>query len=303
MPFVPGGGTTVGDLVDRVFRDYLEQPDDRLLRLSLVDAIGASDSSLTLDISMLAADELDLLAVGALIEQDYEQMTVLDADHDTGVVAVQRGANGTTAVGHAAGGLVTIAPVFGRLTVADAVAENVVGLYPRLWRTVTEPLTSARGPVDISADAIEVVDFVYGAGDGTYAAGSAALLDRFPPSVTGKAVQFYGTPVGRGGYITYRARFPRPDLTDDLTALGVEREWERIVVVGAAAQSLPGREFSATAQEFISEQLQAEGYPPLTPVRQASALWQIRDRWLDEAARNLLADHPVRTVMNTLGGL
>lgn len=292
---------TVGEVIDRVYRSYLLPADDQPAQVQLSGSVDDATTSWVYDDAMLAADEQELLGPGQIVEAGGEQALVTAVDTGTSTLTVVRGANGTTPTSHADGDLLLLSPGFPRQTVFDAVADHIVALHPWLHTTRSVAVTSSDTYAEVPSDTLEVVDYLYLDGD-DWVSGSVVLRDPFPPSTTGKAVQFHGVPAGKSGHLLYRGGFERPESEDQqVFSLGVaEEQWIRIVEVGAAAQVLAGRELDTAQQSYLAEQLRAEGYPPMTALRQASGLWQTRDRMLQDAARRQRAQHPVTVSMSTL---
>ena len=66
----------VSTLVDRIYRDFLNKPDDLSAFARLEGAIKNSVTSLTYENNLFSAEEENLLGNGALIESDQELMLV-----------------------------------------------------------------------------------------------------------------------------------------------------------------------------------------------------------------------------------
>lgn len=280
----------VGEVADRVYRDWLLPSDDQPVVVTLAAAVDATTKTWTYDDATLAPDEEDLLAPGVLVEAGTEQARITDVDDTSNTLTVIRAVNGTTAAAHTVGTDVTVAPTFSRHAVIEAVKDNVASLYPSLWQVGTETVTTASDPIDVPATVITPVSFVWQNGS-RYQNGTATVLDNFPPSATGKAIQLYGVPPGRTGYFTYRGSFARPDSeATDLTTLGVTAIHERIVAVGAAAQVVGGRTSDALTAEYLTEQLERESLPPGAATDIRNGLLTLRNIWLDEASRALRAE-------------
>lgn len=289
---------TVGELIDRTYRDYLEQTDDQGVTLASGSAYTTAATSIVYTATTMAPDEEDLLAPGVLVEHGIEQMRVTDVDSDTNTMTVERGVNGTTATAIAAGDEIRVAPIYSRRSVFDAVCDNVVALYPDLSATLTQTITSATTPVDVSADIVAVKGATYLSASRPVQA-SVELLRNYPPSATGQAVLFHGgVPTGTTVYLTYEARFARPDAeADDVTLLGVDAAWERIVVVGAAAQVLAGRDLDAVSAEFLTEQLEREGFPVSSAGRLRDGLLRYQAFLLEQARSSARANRITPIVM------
>lgn len=282
--------STVAQLADRVYRDFLLPSDDQPVVVTLAAAVDNVTRSWAYDDDTLAPDEEDLLAPGVIVECGSEQARITGVDDTTNTLTVTRGVNGTTAAAHAVGADVTAAPTFPRHSIIEAVKDNVATLYPSLWHIATEEVVTGTDPVEVPAAVITAVEFIWQNGS-RWQNGTAHVLPNFPPSATGKAISLYGVPSGRTGYFTYRSRFTRPTAeTTELSTLGVDETWERIVAVGAAAQVVGGRPQDALSAEFLTEQLEREALPPGAATDLRNGLLTLRNVWLDEASRALRAE-------------
>lgn len=289
-------GTTVGDLADRVYSDWLFSPEDQPVIVALASSVDDSTDTWTYDDSTLSPDEEDLLAPGVIVEAGAEQARVKAADYDANSLTVTRGVNGTTAAAHAEGDEVVVAPTYVRRAVVDAVIENVESLYPSLWYVDTEEIATSSTYVEVPAEVITPLSLLWASGDDYIDAPLPQLLPNFPPSSTGKAIRTVGCASERTAYFTFRSKFARPGDEDaDVGEAGVERQWERIVVVGAAAQVVASRPLDRLTAEYITEQLEREALPPGSPTDIRNGLLTLRDIWLRDAAGVLRASqtHPV----------
>lgn len=289
--------TTVAELVDRVYRDYLWPSDDQPVIVTVNGAVTDSGTTIVYDADALAPDEEDLLAPGVLAEIGSEQVRITGVDEATDTLTVLRGVNGTTPAAIDDGAEMRLAPSFPRQSVFDAVCDNIVDLYPDLMVTGTQTITSASGAVEVSEDIVSIRSATRISASRPVPA-HVELLQNYPPSSTGQAVVFYGVPINETVYLSYEARIPRPTSGDDvLSTLGVDPTWERIVVVGAAAQVLAGRELDAATTEYLTEQLEREGFPVGSAQRIRDGLLRYHGYLLDRARRNQRADRTVPVVM------
>lgn len=289
--------TTVAELVDRVYRDYLWPSDDQPVIVTVNGAVTDSGTTIVYTADALAPDEEDLLAPGVLAEIGSEQVRITAVDPATDTLTVLRGVNGTEAAAIADGAEMRLAPSYPRQTVYDAVCDNIVDLYPDLFVTGTQTITSAAGAVEVSADIVSIRNARRISGSRPMPA-HVELLQDYPPSSTGQAVTFYGVPINETVYISYEGRIPRPTSgTNVVGDLGVEETWERIIVVGAAAQVLAGREMDAASTEYLTEQLEREGFPVGSAQRIRDGLLRYHAYLLDRARRNQRADRTVPIVM------
>lgn len=290
--------STVIEVADRCYRDWLHAPEDQPVILALSAAATAAATSFSYDDSVLAPDEVDLLAPGVLVELDTELARVTAVDFDAGTLSVRRGVNGTSATSHAADAELRVAPTFARSSIVEAVKDSVVDLYPQLWQSASATLTAASGIVEVPAEVVGVDGFVIASGSSAGRPRAVEFLPHFPGSSTGKGVRIYGVSAGTEGYLTYRARFQRPSFgSDRLETYGVRPEWERIVGIAAAAQVVAGRDLDALTAEYITEQLQREALPNDAPQRIRNGLLTLRGIWLEQEHRSLRGDEPVPVLM------
>lgn len=281
--------STVGQVIDRVLRDWLHAPDDQPTRFTLDGAIDADDTSLTYDDDLLTPEEEDLLGPGTLIEVGTEQILIGSVNATTNVLSgLIRGVNGTTAAEHADNELATLAPAWARKTIYDAVGDAVEQLWPELYATTTSTALTLS-----DTQYTEVPAAVMGAlylwarptGGTEYDRIAVRLLENFPPSSTTKAIWpgFAGS-----GYLVYKAKPTRPaSESDTMTSLGVNDEWEQLVIVSAVAYLISGKDLSAATQEFLTDNLNAQGYPVDSSRRIREGLLRYQSLLLDKAKRSL----------------
>lgn len=288
--------TTAGGLVDRVYRDFLHPGDEQPARTLLSGAVTSSATAWTVDTSVFAADEVDMLAPGVVVGCELEQTLIRARAGDT--LTVKRGVNGTTAAAHGSGATVEVAPTYGRATVFGAVADSVVALWPQLWNPKATSVTVAQPLTELPAD--------FGAPDHFRPTTDATSAYRVPyeavtdPDATYGLSALIAADVDSTGFLVYRARFLRPTVeADDLTAdFGVRVEWERIVMFGAVAQIIFGTpELDPVISEYVTRQLETEAFPPRTSGQIAARLMQMRDQLVGQAAVGLRQERRERVVI------
>ena len=292
----------VSTLVDRIYRDFLNKPDDLAAFSRLDGSITDSDTSLIYEDNLFSSEEENLLDGGALIEIDQELMLVTSSNTSTRTLTVARGYAGTTAAAHSDNANVYINPTFPRKSVFDAVADNIVRLYPSLYNVTTTSVTSASTYVEVPASTVEVLtSYVQNSSGELYTSAGIELLRDFPPSSTNTAVQFYNTSTGKTVYLVVKRKFVRPTAeTDDLaTDCLIADEYQQIVMIGAVADMVGATDIDATTQEFITERLAAENYPVGSGERLRNALLRLRSLLIDEARGNLRSLYPAPvSIMN-----
>ena len=132
----------VSTLIDRIYRDFLNKPDDLSAFSRLDGGINNSVTSLTYESGLFSSEEENLLGNGALVEVGQELMLVTAANTSTRTLTVSRGYAGTTAATHADETNIFINPTFTRKSVYDAVSDNISRLYPSLYNVTTTNVTS-----------------------------------------------------------------------------------------------------------------------------------------------------------------
>jgi len=330
--------TTIGGLVDRVFREYLEPADDLNSYTAIPTGAGfnASATSISFNADLLTQEEEDVMDAGTILECEHELMYCTDVDITDNTVTVVRGTRGTTAAEHLAGNLIKIAPAFTRKAVFDAVSDQISNLYPTLYAVETVESTSGTGytllgsydspgtnnylvtPIkalsqytDWSAGsdqtgltfkgvAIEMIDlpnpFVYTDSEGeertiTYTVG---------PDVV-HALQFAGIAAGHTVYVTFKKKFIQPTAeADTLVTVGLEDEWEPIIMAGAAAQMLSGRDIPSATADMITDQLAVGSYPVGASSNIRNGLLSYQATLLQQAKKDLKARYPEPVSLNQI---
>ena len=320
--------TDIGGLVDRVYREYLEPMDDLVSYTTLSTGINDSVTSVVFEGDMLSIEEEDALDKGTVIEINQELMICTDLNSVTNTITVKRGARGTTASAHTAGDIIKIAPPFPRKNVFDAVKDQINNLFPTLFAVETQSVTTGDGytllgayndvgthnyivsiigaisqytdfssnsdttGVKFSNVACSLVElpnpFTYNDSDGvsrtfTYSSG---------PSVV-HAIQFSGINTGHTAFVTFKKKFIEPTAeTDTLTSIGLEQEYEPIIMAGVAAQMLAGRDIPAATTDYISDQLAVSNYHVGSSNSIRNSLLQYQQLLVNQARKFLRAKYP-----------
>ena len=293
----------VSTLIDRIYRDFLNKPDDLSAFSRLDGAISSTTStSVVYESGLFSSEEENLLGSGALIEIGQELMLVTAANTSTRTLTVSRGYAGTTAATHADETNIFINPTFPRKSVYDAVSDNISRLYPTLYNVTTTNVTSNSTYQEVPASTVEVLtSYVQNATGNQYTSAGIELLRDFPPSSTNTAVQFFNTSNGKTVHLVVKRKFIRPtDETSDIESVClVAAEYEQIVMVGAVADIIGATDIDASTQEFITEKLAADSYPVGSGERLRNALLRLRSLLIDEARGNLRSLYPAPvSIMN-----
>ena len=104
---------TVGTVIDRTVRQLMSGTVEE--RNKVVSAITASSTSIAMQY------DLGGIRPGGVIQIDSELIYVWEISSGSKTVTVERGWNGTTAVAHAAGAIVTVDPKFPRAQILEAI--------------------------------------------------------------------------------------------------------------------------------------------------------------------------------------
>ena len=325
--------TTIGDLVDRVYREYLEPMDDLTSYTTLTTEVNSSATSIVFDGDLLTQEEEDAMDAGTIIECEQELMRCTALDTVNNTVTVVRGVLGTTAATHVVGKVIKIAPVFPRKNVFDAVCDQIKNLYPTLFAVETKSITSKVGyiPLNGSTDnhlvapikAIsQYTDFSAGSDEtGTVFAGVATELVDLPNPFTYtdadgvsqtitysnngpnnvKAVQVYNVNAGHTVFITFKKKFVTPTAeADTLATVGLEDEYEPIIMAGVAAQLIAGRDIPTATADYITDQMGVNNFPVNSATSIRNSLLQYQRALVQQARKDLRARYPEPVTINKI---
>jgi hypothetical protein len=330
--------STVGDLVDRIFREYLEPADAVESYSYLTGAISSTgQTTFNYEEDMFSSEEEDALGAGAIIEIGQELMFSKSLNVVTNEVTVQRGARGTTATTHDAGSIIKITPAFSRKNVYDAVSDQIKNLYPTLFATETLELTASTGykllgnhgsnqdtynylitPLKAISQytdwqsgsdetglkyqgvAIEMIDlpnpFVYT--DDTSTQRTKTYTSG--PDVV-HAVQFTGISAGHTVFVTFKKKFIEPtNESTTLASIGLETEYEPIVMAGAAAQMLVGKDIKSINASYITDQIAVQNAPVGSSNTISSSLLRYQQLLIQQARSNLRSKYPEPVQLNSI---
>ena len=328
--------TTIGKLIDRVYREYLEPADNVESFSILSSSMNDSVTELSFDGNYFTQEEEDALDAGTIIEVGTELMYSTALDTVNNSVTVKRGVRGTTAAAHSAGDEIKIAPEFPRKNVFDAVCDQIENLYPTLFAVDTQSFTSGTGystigtydapgthnylvaPLkalsqytDWSAGsdqtglkyqgvAVEMIDlpnpFTYTDSGGT----ERTITYTSGPDVV-HALQFVGIASGHTVYVTFKKKFIAPTAeTDTLASIGLESEYEPIVMAGVAAHMIAGKDIKLANSSYITEQLEAAAYPVGSSNTIRNSLLQYQQLLIQQARTNLRSKYPEPVQLNSI---
>jgi len=320
--------SSIQDLIDRTFREYLEPMDDLNSYTAVATDFNASATSISFDADLLTQEEEDMMDAGTIIECEQELMYCTDIDTVNNTITVVRGALGTEQTGHTAGKIIKIAPVFTRLAVFDAVKDQINNLFPTLFAVDTQSVTTGTGytllgsydsvgthnyVVSILSAISQYTDFSSGS-DSTgvnFNPVTCSLVelpnpftytdsngtDRTMTYSTGPsvvhAVQFAGIAAGHTSYVTFKKKFIEPTAeSNTLASIGLENEYEPIIMAGVAAQMMAGRDIPAATTDYITDQMAVQGYPVGSSNSVRNSLLQYQQLLINQARKYLRAKYP-----------
>lgn len=329
---------TIGNLVDRVFREYLE-PMDSVESYSYLtgDVTTTTQSTINYEEDMFSTEEEDALGAGAIIEVNRELMFSKSLNAVTNEITVERGVRGTTATTHDANDIIKISPAFTRQAVYDAVSDQIKNLYPTLFAVETIELTASTGYKLLGTYGTNVDTYNYliaplkaisqytdwqSGSDQTglkYNGVAIEMIDlpnpftwtddtnteRTKTYTTGPnvvhAVQFVGISAGHTVYVTFKKKFVAPTSENTtLSSVGLETEYEPIVMAGVAAQMLVGKDIKNVDARYITEQMAAQNYPVGSSNSISSSLLRYQQLLIQQARSNLRSKYPEPVQLNSI---
>lgn len=288
--------STIGTIIDRLYRDYLEPPGEQPAQVALAANIDDSATEITFNEGYLSEAEEQALGAGRLIEINQELIRLALADPAGGAVtAADRGVLGTTAASHTAGDMIRILDRghVTRLSAFEAVADAIENLSPTLQQVKTAEYTTAFGYIEVANDVEEVLAFAIPNTDISesytrYTEAAVQFYRNAPWATTNeRAIEVQGDIItGRTGHLIYLANLARPTDEDDTFAdLGLEESWGTLIVLGAAVRLIAGADVAAKTQEFITEAVEMQGFPVGSGEKIDRALVRIYEYLLNQARK------------------
>ena len=299
--------STFGQLIDRTYREYLrpveeQEPLSQVANLDTItggQGITASGTTLQYKEGLFTPEEEELIGAGSVLEIDSELVMVEDINTVSREITVERGRLGSTAAEHAEDTDIILKPKYPRLNVANAIGDQVIGLFPALYAIKKTTITTASTQfVEMPAGTQRILQSKINnstSNTTVYSDIPLELLTDFAGSTTESAVQFPSAPTsGKTVYVVYASKFTRPttETTDLNTVSGLEDFHEQIVMVGAVAQLLSELDVDASTQNYITENLEQRGVPVGSGERLRNALLRYYGVLLDRARREQRSRFP-----------
>lgn len=281
---------TVKSLIDRLFVAYLTPASDQDVQVRLGADVDDTQETFLLGGFTIPEDE-SLLRQGSLLELDEELTRVVGYDVTAGTVTVTRGEYSTIPVAHTTPLLMGLNPRYSRFTVFAAVADNIITLYPKLFTTGVEYLsTVGRGIFPINDElAVEVLS-AWGDSWSSSTDIMAEVID-FHQLTGGRSIITNRVTAG-SLWFRYRRRMRKAQAeTDLLDDLGVDERWVNIVMAGAAADLIVGRDLPQSETEWVKSVLEAENIRVGTRMSLGGGLRQYHNLLLNEAMKEMKAEY------------
>ena len=244
----------IQSVMDRLYRMYLEPPVYQPMRCHLVNTVSTTtDQTFQLGSFAVAEDKM-MLRNGLVLEVGDEMLIVQSVTALTAAspsVTVARAQYGTTPSTYTPGTEIRMSPLFPKLSSFEAIRDNIISLHPKLF-TVREarvvPVGNGIYPCDDPLAVSVQSAWPFG---GAGAKGYAARIVDYHPLTGGRA---FVSSVNTELQIRYTRRMGvATSLTDDLDDLGVEDVWVPIVLAGAAADLMVGRDLPETVVDWVTK--------------------------------------------------
>lgn len=289
--------STIRSVLDRLYRTYLEPPDAQPVVAfpSSPLTADAQDTTLVVDSFAVPEDE-QLVRLGILAQQGRELYQVRGYDQANGQLTIVRQVRSTPLEAHPAGQELILSPAYPRHSAFEAIADNITTLSPRLFtvRNVFLASVSERvAPLDdtLATDVLRITRD--GSNDETDYYGE--IVD-YHPDANGRAV-VTRDPLGTF-WLRYRRRMQAPGSEDDtLDSLGVDDRWVGVLMAGAAADLMVGRDISASHTDYVTKVLEAENISVGTRQSIAFALRQYRDVLLNGFSKEMTQEYRPKVQM------
>ncbi len=282
--------TTVREIVDRLLRTTLTPPDAQYAQVALSAPI---TDSVTTNINVGAftiSEDENLLRQGSLIEAGEELMRIVEWNPITRTLTVNRGEYSTPATTHPTPLLLNLNPTYPMRSVFEAVRDNIIQLYPRLWTVRADSVVSVGDRVFVAPDplCVAVIETYIGANGESPIDMDTRVVD-YHPSAGGRAL-ITNQHLDQM-WVRYRRRMGVATSMDDtLESLGVEDVWSVVVMVGAAADLFVGRDIPQAQSKWISGVLEAENIRVGSRLSIAGGLAQYRNILIERLSSEMKAE-------------
>jgi hypothetical protein len=263
--------------------------------------IAPSDTTFSVDPTML--QEISR----GLVQIDDELLLVQKVDQTTGVATVTgglngRGRDGTAAVSHTSGALITAFPAFPNIRIQEAINDTLLGTYPHLVTFTQTNITKLAPQIEyaLPADCLDVW-YVTGQLVGPSKVWQPLPNWRYNPQAdpttfsTGKTIEILdGVVPGRQMRVVYaRAIGTLANATDDFaTVTGLPERCVDMISYGAVARLLPAYEPARLQQRAIESNQRSSLVPPQSALRAAQYYMSLYQQRLAEERTRMYTEIP-----------
>jgi len=284
---------TVQAIIDRLYRTYLEPPNFQPARCWLTANVTTTTQG-TVQIGTFAVPEdKQLLRNGIIIEVGTELMIVKGVDSVSvaaPTLTVSRGAYGTEAQVHTMPVEVKLSPIFTKQSAFEFVRDNILSCHPRLFTTDIQYLAPVAVGVYPCNDPLAISIESATPFEGTMGLDVTGEIVEYHPMTGGRAFILAGFPGAM--WIRYRRRMGvATDPSDTLASLGFDSVWASVVMAGAAADLMAGKDLPSAHVDYISKLIESEAVRPGTRQSLAVGLRRYRNTLLDDFSTEMKADH------------
>jgi len=281
---------TVESIIQRLYLQALAPPDNQPILVNLGADVTTIDQTDIIVGTFAVGEDEALLRQGALVELGQELVRVVSYDAATSTINVIRGAEGTIPSTYTVPYLMVLNPAYPRATVFEAVADNIIQLYPKLFTTSEELLSPVTANVFSIPDELAVTVLSIWPGNFSSTTEMHGEIVDFHPMTGGRALI---TNAGIGQvWLRYRRRMAKATSeADTLDSLGMDERWAMVVLAGAAADLMVGRDLTAAQTEWIKSTLEAENIRVGTRLSLAGGMRQYRNQLLDNFSAEMKAEY------------
>jgi len=299
-----GAGTkeyTVASIMERLYVQVLTPPDSQFAQAWLSIEVNDPEQTTILIGNFTIPEDEALLRQGSILELGQELVRVVSWEPKNGLATVVRHIYGTSPSTHIVPTLINLNPPYTRASVFETVADNIIQLYPSLFQTDNELLSSTSAGVFSISDPLAVTVLSITPGDFTSTTEMEGRIVDFHPMTGGRSLL---TNQRDGNvWLRYRKRMGKAtEETDLLSDLGLDERWITIVLIGAAADLLVGRDIPAAQTEWVKSVLEAENIRVGTRMSLSGGLRQYHGILLRAAMKEMKAEYRPTVRMRTVTG-
>jgi hypothetical protein len=102
-------------------------------------------------------------------------------------------------------------------------------------------------------------------------------------------------------YVTFKKKFIEPTAEDNTLAnIGLENEYEPIIMAGVAAQVIAGRDIPAATTDYITDQMSVSNFPVGSASNVRNSLLSYQRALIEQARKDLRARFPEPVSINSI---